>query len=486
MKNSNNSTQFNLKLPITAKKFEEYVKTALGENFDVIIKRFPTTIEEVVVVFIEGLTNKDLVNRDVIAPLKDADFTGDIKTSINAPFTIEYDMPTILNRILDANVVIYYQKSKEALVLDLKQWDKRTVDTPDSEIEIRGPKESYTESVVTNIALLRRKIKTTNLKIERMVIGRQSATAVFLVYLKDIVNNKVLEELKRRLAKIDVDALFDAGQLEQYLEEKPYSTISSFGMTQKPDITAARILEGRVALMIDGTPHCLTIPELFIENIHATSDYYSRTLYGSYVRLLRLAAFFITILLPGVSIAIMTYSTEMVPFVFLTSFIKATEGTPFPHAAEILFVGIMFEFLKEAGLRMPKAIGAAITIVGALIIGQTAVEASIVSAPTVIVVALTAVTSLATPSLNEFATLYRYFFIALGAFMGLIGIASGLIIMLVQLTEKDSFGIPILSSMSKDEMKDSYVRVPLKDMVYRPISIVKNNIKRKKQNEGNE
>ena len=478
MKNTNNSTQYNLKLPTTAKRFQNMIEKALGEPFDLVTKKIETAHKNAIVVYFDSLANVDLIDRDVIRPLLDRDFDGKVDSALNVAFKEYEELPSVLNRILDANVALYYEGSKEIYVIDLKQWDKRSVDTPDAEIEQRGPKESFTESIQTNIALIRRKLKTTNLKLKTIIIGRQSATNVTVAYLDDIVNKKVLHELLERLSKIDIDALYETSQLEQYIEEKPYCLISRMGLTQKPDVAAGRMLQGRVVILVDGTPHVLTVPELFVETIQSGTDYYQRTVYSNYLRLIRLFAFFIAILLPGLAIAIFNYSSEVVPFVFLTSFIKATEGTPLPFALEILFITIMFELLKEAGLRIPKAMGSTITFVGALIIGQAAVDAGIVSAPTIIVVALTAVASLVLPNVNEMITMYRYIFLALGAIMGIIGIVSGLILMLSSIIAKDSFGIPILSSFSNSEQKDAIFRAPLREIFLRPISVVKNNIRK--------
>jgi spore germination protein KA len=354
------------------------------------------------------------------------------------------------------------------------------VEPPDSEAVIRGPKEGFTENIRTNTSLIRRKIKNPNLVFENIVLGRQTNTIVELVYVDGIVNQDVLKELKRRISEIDTDSVLESGHIEQYIEENPLSPFSCMGVTQKPDILATRILEGRVAVLCDGTPHVLTIPEMFIENIHTGEDYYNRALFTTIIRILRIIGLFITIMLPGMYVAVVTFNQEMLPPVFLINIITSSQKTPMPAAAELFLMILMFELLKEAGTRLPKAVGSAITIVGSLIIGDAAVNAGIVSAPMVIVVALTAVTGFILPNLSEFIIIYRLVFLFLGSTMGLIGIGSGIVIMLTQLISANSFGIPILSSFSKNEMKDMVLRFPLWSLKYRPSSIAKNNVKRQK------
>lgn len=466
------------KIPDTVSQIEKLLKVIIGKSYDVVIERFKTSKDEALIVYVDGLVNKDLIDRDIINPLKSSSFSGNVVTAITSVVDDSDDMITAINRILDGFAVVFYNNEKTAYIVELRQWERRSVSIPDSENVIRGPKEGFTESILTNTALIRRKLKTPNLIFERMVIGRQSNTSVAIVYLEDIVNDQVLNQVRAKLKTIDVDAIFDTGQIEQYMEDHPYNLIPSMGVTQKPDKTAAKILEGRVAIICDGTPHVLIIPELFVETIHSTEEFYQRTLYANFLRLLRVFALALTILLPGFAAAVFTFHPEMVPLVFLNTVIAATVKTPLPITFELFFLIIMFQLLQEAGVRLPQQIGSAITIVGALIIGQAAVEAGIVGAPSVIIVALTALSGLLIPNLNEFYILYRLFFLILGGTMGLIGISMGIIIMLVNIISTQPYGIPSLATFRREEMKDNIIRAPLKKIFFRPETIVKNNIRR--------
>ncbi|MEZ4357090.1 MAG: spore germination protein [Eubacteriales bacterium] len=466
-------------IPLRISVCEKLVKDIFGNSSDIVIQSFNTVKEPAMIIYVDGLVNKDLIDRDILKPLKANDFTGDVSLSIKAVYTEAHDIDTFVNCVMDAQVAVFYENSKKVYIVEFRGWDKRGVSEPDAENVIRGPKEGFNESIRTNTALLRRKIKTPKLILESLILGKQSKTSIVLAYIEGIVNEEVLKELKKRISKINTDIILESGNIEQYIDEHNFLPISSIGITQKPDVAAMRIAEGRVAILCDGTPHVLTVPELFIENIHTAEDYYFRSVYSTIIRILRVIAMFISVMLPGLAVAIITYNEEMIPSVFLTSIITATQKTPMPVFAEVFLLSLMFELLREAGTRMPKSVGSAITIVGSLIIGEAAVSAGIVSAPIVIIVALTAVTSFMIPNLLEFILIYRTFYWLLGTTMGLIGIGAGFFIMMTQLISTDSFGIPILSSFSKNELKDSVLKLPFKSLRYRPTSIAKNNIKRR-------
>jgi spore germination protein KA len=468
-------------IPKSIDECERLIKDIFTKSTDVVLETFLTHREKAMIVYVDGLVNRDLIDRDIVGPLKAIDFSGDAAIAIHSTFKDAKDMDDFVTRVLNGETAVFYEDSGRILVCELKQWDRRSVEHPDAENVVRGPKEGFNENFRTNTSLIRRKIRSPKLIIETLTIGKQTNTIIGLVYMDGIVNKNVLKELKQRLSKIDTDAILETGYIEQYIEEKSLSPIATIGLTQKPDVVAAKILEGRVAVVCDGTPHVLIVPQLFIENIHTSEDYYNRVLIAGFLRIIRVFSFFITILLPGLFVAIVTFNLETIPAEFFKTIVKAKAATPAPVGAEVFFLILMFELLKESGTRLPKSVGSAISIVGGLIIGDAAVSAGIVGAPVVIIVGLTAVTGFVVPNLSEFITLYRYLFLFLGGTMGLIGIGSGTLIMMTQLIAAESFGIPILSSFSKNELKDSFVRFPFKGVLYRPIAIVKDNIIRSKK-----
>lgn len=236
-------------IPSTIEECEKQIKAIFKNSSDIIIQSFKTPQEPAMVVYVDGLVDKDLVDRDAITPLKSADFNGDLSLAIKTHYHEIRDIQSAVNEILQGDTAIFYSGSKTAYIMDFKHWEKRSVETPDSETVVRGPREGFTESIRTNTALLRRKIRTPKLVIENMTIGRQTNTPIGIVYVEGIVNQSVLKELKGRLSKIDTDAILESGYIEQYISENIYSPITGIGLTQKPDVLAARILEGRVGVM---------------------------------------------------------------------------------------------------------------------------------------------------------------------------------------------------------------------------------------------
>ncbi len=466
-------------VPSNIDQCESFIKGVFCNSFDMVIESFETKKGKALIVYVDGLTDKDLIDRDVIRPLKSEQFDGNVGEVIYATFTETEDLSKFTQSVLGGFVALFYDICSKAYLIELRKYSTRSVEEPKAETVVRGPKEGFNENLRTNTSLIRRKIHNPKLVIENVTLGKQTNTNVELVYISGIVNLEVLNKVKKQLSQIDVGMMLESGQLEQYLDDNPFSPVSGIGLTQKPDVAAARILEGRIAILIDGTPHALTIPELFIENLHTAEDYYNRTVYSSILRILRLIGLFVTVMLPGLAVAIMTYNQEMIPSVFLSSIVNAMQKTPMTVSAEILVMTVMFELLKEAGTRLPQAIGSAISIVGSLIVGEAAVNAGIVSEPSVIIVAIAAVSSFIVPNLAEFVLVYRGFFWLMGTLMGLIGIGAAYVIMLTQLISERSYGIPILSSFSKNELKDSFIRFPLTSMRYRPSSIAKRNMKRK-------
>jgi spore germination protein KA len=386
-----------------------------------------------------------------------------------------------ITNIIDGNAIMFIESVDFAVSISCTGWKKRSVEEPSSEMGIRGPKEGFIESINVNRSLIRRKIKNENLVFEKKSIGRQTNTKVNFVYIEGIVSNEVLEELRKRFSKIDIDAILDTGSLEEYIEDSHISPISTVGNTQKPDIVAAKLLEGRVAILCDGSPQVLTVPHLFVENIQTSEDYYSRPYIANVMRIVRLIALIISIIFPAFYVALGTFHQEMIPSVFLITMAGADLGTPFPAFLEVFLMLASFELLKESGTRMPKALGSAISIVGALVLGDAAVKAGIVSADLIVVIAFTAVATFIVPSLNEVITLYRFILLILAGVMCIYGITAGTFIMIIHANSLKSFGVPYLSPLAPVNMeglKDSIIRFPLWSIKKRPEFISGKNKKR--------
>lgn len=431
--------------------------------------------------YLDGLIDKDLLDRDILKPiLYNFEGSNNLRKVINTSSIREVKtFKKVIEEMTYGSVALFIEGFNLCYIIDLRKWEKRSIEEPDAEAVVRGPKEGFVEDLGSNRVLLRRKIRSENLVFEDYIIGEQTNTKISLAYIVGIVNQEVLKELKKRLNEIHIDSILETGYIEQLIVDKPYSLLTTVGDTQKPDVVASRILEGRIAIFCDGTPHVLTVPKLFVEDLQSSEDYYTTSSYASFLRLIRVFSLFISIVLPGFYVALQTFHQEMVPTVLLITMAGAREGVPFPAMVEALLMTIILDLIKESGIRLPRSVGSAVSIVGALVLGQAAVEAGLVSAPMVIIIATTAIAEFTVPSLVEGITLYRLILIVLGGFMGLYGITCGLAIIIVQIVSLESFGVPYtfpMAPMNKEGMKDTVVRFPLSKLIFRPISIEKRNI----------
>lgn len=383
------------------------------------------------------------------------------------------DLAGLWDGIVCGNTAILIDGVDMALIVETRGWAARSVEEPVAEATLRGPREGFVEDLRTNVSLIRRRIKSAHLKVVSITIGALTKTEVAYSYIEGLVREGLVEEVRSRLEKIDIDAILESGYIEEYIEDTPWTLFPLTERTEKPDRVAAALLEGRVAILTDGTPFVLIVPTELNALLQAPDDYFERFPIGSFVRALRVIAFAVSLLLPGIYVAVMNFHHELIPTVLFMRISAAREGVPFPTPVEVLLMETLFELLREAGVRLPRAIGPAISIVGALILGDASIRAGIVSPPVVIVVGLTAIASFSAPvySLAIPARLLRFLFIGLGAFLGLFGVQFGLLVLLVHLCSLRSFGQPYLAPfapLTLSDLKDTLVRIWWWAMVRRP------------------
>lgn len=439
------------------------------------------------ILFIDGMVNIEVINENVIQPIVQNtllkgfnDTIEHLQKQVIISNDIEKtsDVGSLVKAILAGNTVLFLDSSSEALVISTKGWQSRSVEEPETEKVIRGPREGFTESLLVNLSLIRRKLETPDLKFKYTKVGVESQTKVCICYLKSIANHKILSELKKRLDSINIDGIMASGYIAELIKDSPLSPLKTVGSTERPDIVAAKLLEGRIAIIVDGTPVALTIPHLFVEYFQANEDYYINYYFSSISRILRIIGFILTVSVPAIYVAVMTFHQEMIPTPLLMGISAARQGVPFPTIAETLLLLFVFEVLRETGTRMPTNIGQALSIVGALVLGQASVEAKIVSAPVVIVVAISGITSMMIPRIQGTAIVLRIIFLFLSAFMGLYGIIFGITGFLLHLCELRSFGVPYmlyLTSLDPGDLKDTMIRAPLWYLKYRPKLIAADN-----------
>lgn len=481
-----------------------WILSALGDSPDIVVRSFTNDKSGSVraaFVYIEGLVDQQMINQMILQPFMVE--WGHQSTELSSSEWLEI----IKNRVLNVGNVVQLETLEEALVKALagntlvllhdctivmaaesSGGEKRSVEEPSTQTVIRGPKESFIENITTNISLIRRRIKSPQIRIAMKNIGRQTQTKVAMVYLKGIAKDTVVEEIHKRLDKIDTDSILESGYIEEFIEDATSSPFPTIQNTERPDAAAAAILEGQVVIIVDGTPFVLIAPVTFIKFFQSSEDYYQRFDIATFLRSIRYVAFFVSMLLPALYIAITTFHQEMLPTPLLISLAAQREGVPFPAVFEALLMEITFEVLREAGVRMPRVIGPAISIVGALVLGQAAVQAGLVSGSMVIVVSFTAIASFVIPAMNVAiaARLIRFAMMILGGTMGLFGIMSGLTILLIHMASLRSFGVPYLAPISPfrwTNWKDVFIRVPWWAMKKRPEFIANDN-ERVRQSEG--
>jgi spore germination protein KA len=393
------------------------------------------------------------------------------------------DYPTLLTNILSGHAAILIENQSHAITVSIPGHDKRSVDEPQSATLIKGPRDGFTETIGTNTALLRRRIRSSDLWMESKEIGRITKTKVVVAYIKGIVNEEIVKEVHERLDRIDIDAILETGYIEELIQDETITPFPTIFSTERPDAVAGKLVEGRVAIFVDGSPFVMVVPSLMVEFFQATEDYYQRADIATLLRFLRFFCFFIALLAPSLYIAVLTYHQEMLPTTLLIGIAAQREGVPFPALMEALMMEIAFEILREAGVRMPRAVGQAMSIVGALVLGQAAVQAGLVSPAMVIVVALTAIANFCFPAINLATTvrMLRFGMMTLSALFGLVGIMIGLILICIHLSTLRSFGVPYTSPAAPfilQDQKDVFFRVPWWGMLTRPRLMNQKNIKR--------
>lgn len=473
------------------------LKDIFSVSSDIVIREFDFGQKPQIhaaLIYVDGLVDKATINQSIIKPLMydsriicseetHKENMDHIKTTLLSVGEVQ-QIPSI-NKLVDScmsgDAVLLINGFDEALVMSTRAWENRGVQEPQTEVVVRGPREGFSETLRINTTLLRRKIKNPDLILETMKIGTRTKTDVCIAYLNSIVNPVLLDEVRLRLNRINTDAILESGYIEQFIEDAPRSIFPTIANSEKPDVVAAKILEGRVAIFIDGTPFVLTAPMLFIESFRVSEDYYSRSFFSSFIRILRYMSYIITVLSPAIYVAVLTYHPELIPTPLLFTLMASEEGLPFPMFLELAIMVFVFDILREAGVRLPRPVGQAVSIVGALVIGQAAVAAGIVSDLTVIVIAFTAVSSFVTPAQTDSASILRYIFLLLGGVMGGFGIIIGLICTLVHLVTLRSFGTPYLSPLAPfvtQDQKDVFVRATIWRMSTRPKDIGAKDMKR--------
>lgn len=431
-----------------------------GKNFDLMVRQFKIQNSgkavDAFLIFYDGLVNKNFINRDIMRPLmtntantKDSESPEDAVYKImltQAPNSKNEDMQSIIELVGFGNCAVFVDGCSCAFVADVKGWSTRNVGKPISEAVLSGPQEAFTETVMTNIALIRKILKDPNLIAENIPVGTKSKTPCALMYLNGITNISLVKEARDRLKAIDTEYIFSSADIEMMIEESTVFPFPQLLKTERPDRAAAQLADGKVIIIVQGSPFVLILPATAADLTESSEDNYVRIAEANFMRAVRLAGCFLALFLPGIFISVVLYHHESIPTDLLFAIEATREKMPFPIVLELIIMVLSFELIKEASTRVPDPIGSTLGIVGGLILGQSAVSAGIASPLLIIIVSITALGSFAAPSvsISRALSVMQFVFIFLGATAGFTGIATGVFVLSVYLAASHPFGVPYI------------------------------------------
>ena len=469
----------------------KYIKTKLSSNEDIVYKEIKIANTNAVCIYQKGVVDlnqigqfilKPLVNQDTLPSENIIDFIE--KNVLSFPDSAtENNIDKMVDEVLKGKAVVLVDNESDAILLGVNKYNERAITEPPTSTVLSGPRKGFVESLQVNVSCLKEILASPDLKIKYLKVGQYTNTDVAIVYLSSVCDKKIVKEIEKKLNDIKIDGILDSYYIASFLEIKPHSIFKQVGKSEKPDIVSGKLLEGRVAIIVNGSPIVLTLPFMLIEDLQSSDDYYSNNVKSSIIRILRVFSIVITLILPGVYVAVQLYHYKLIPLSFIVTIINTTLGLPLSPFAEMLFVLILFEILYEASLRMPKYLGIALSVVGALILGDTAVSAGVISPPAVMIVALSGITLYTVPDQAPQFIILRFAYTCVGGVFGLFGIIILTIFIIVYFCDMDIYGSPYLSPFAphvKNDFKDALLKKDLVDMKKRPKSIRNINKRRQK------
>jgi spore germination protein len=423
-----------------------------------------------IIFFVDGMVNTQFANEAMktLMILEGNEQLIDriLETTLPVTQTQQTDnYSDLLLSVLSGDAGLIVENNNQAILMGIRGMEKRSINEPETESVVRGPREGFVENLRTNTSMVRRKLKTPHLKMKSMTLGRESNTSIVVTYMENIADPAIVQEVLLRLQKIDIDAVLESGYIEEFIQDSAFSPFPQIQYTERPDVVAAALLQGKIGIIVDGTPFVLLVPFVFTDILQASEDYYERFQISTLIRWLRYIFLVLSLLTPGLYVAITTFHQDLLPTSLLLSIAAAREAIPFPAVIEAFIMEITFEALREAGIRLPKSIGSAVSILGALVVGQAAVQAGIVSAPMVIVVSITGIASFTIPRFNGAIAIrmLRFPIIIAASIFGMFGILISVMLIIGHMANLRSFGIPYLSPvgpLSVGDLKDVVIRPP--------------------------
>ena len=470
---------------------KKVVKAILGSD-DIVFFDFELGKTSALCVYVDSITDKELLGLEVLAPLKKlCSEKSAAKTNIShlakaitlANVKTESKITDATNDILSGNAMIFIDGKNKAISVDLKKFEVRAISEPPTGLAVRGPRNGFTESIKSNLSLVRRYLKSPDLKVETFEKGRYTKTSIAFMYIDGISRPEIIDKIRQKIQEIDIDGIPDSSYVSKLLNERKTSLFKQVGSTERPDVLIERMLEGRAGIIVDGSPFALTLPYLLIEDFQAAEDYYISEYRANLVRALRVVAMIFSILLPSVFVAAQLFHLQIIPLNFLLTIVNGIKEIPFSPSLEMFFVLLIFELLNETSVRMPKYVGMALAVVGALVLGETAVNAGIVSTPAILIMALSGISIYAIPELVETTSVLRFIYLIVAGSLGGYGLILITAFLIIYLCSADNYGAPYLAPYSPvllNDFQDGLYMNNVIGMVKRPEALGAKNKTRQK------
>jgi len=463
-----------------AQRNAEYLKnTVLGS--DVLFHEVSVGKTQGVIAFTDGLCDKELLGEQVLLPLtRITEFLGKESLSLLAcPEVKTYqDFPALTEALLGGDAVLFMDGFTVGYAFGCRKYPARAVNEPPTSVVVKGPREGFVEDMKTNLALIRKRLRSPALTFTGASVGKYSKTPVTVVYLSGVADEKLAKRIVKRINKIQIDGVPDSSYVAKFLQENPGSLIKQVGQTEKPDVFSAKLLEGRIGVLVEGSPIALTLPFLILEDFQNPEDYYHSSYRSAFSRILRIFGVALSILLPASYVGAQLFQLQLIPLKFLVTIVNSIKEIPFSPSLEMLVLLLVFEILSEASIRMPKYIGMALSVVGAIVLGETAIHAGLVSTPAVLIMAVSGICTYTVPDLVGVTTVLRFSALIIAGTGGVYALSVGMAVFFIYLSSLESFGVPQLAPYSprlSPDLTDGFIKHPFFTGVKRPLSLKSKN-----------
>ena len=460
---------------VSLEKHIKSVKDILSSEDILVFEFVSLSGKKFAVIYADGIADKQLMGELVVKPLRDAkkeDGSEQVKNLLACPEVKDgKKIGEAVKAVSDGDAVLFTEGEEDFFILGLKAPPGRAVTEPPTQVAVKGPREGFTEDIKTNLGLVRKRLKSDKMQIKMIKTGEQSDTAVALVYIEGICPKGLPERVEKEILSRQIDIVPDSSYISRFISKKPRSLFKRNGTVEKPDIFCAKVSEGRVGLIVDGSPIALTVPYMIVEDFQAVEDYYQVSYRSTILRILRLIALLVGIFLPAFYVSAQLFKIQLIPYRLLLKVSSSVSGLALSPSVEMFLTLFLLEVLIEASIRMPKYVGLAMSVVGALVLGDTAVQAGIISTPAIIIIAFSAICLFTTPDLVETTTTLRWIFLIIGGSIGPFGIVLFSAFLICYLVSEQSYGVPLFAPFApliKNDLKDSLVKSNLYSLKTRP------------------